>query len=152
LPKPYGLKHVAFIHHETVRFAHVDAAGIVFYPRFFEMLNAAVEDWFAALGRDFRALHLEDLIGTPTVRLETAFLAPAMLGDALEIMLTPVKVGTSSCTYRFVFSAGRATKLKGEGVLVCMDLATQRSRPWPEAIATSLRAGLPASDLDNGVA
>ena len=36
-----------------VRFGDVDPAGIVFYPRYFEMLNAAVEDWFtmAAPGR-----------------------------------------------------------------------------------------------------
>lgn len=135
---------MAFVHHEMVRFAHVDAAGIVFYPRFFEMLNAAVEDWFAALGRDFRALHLEDRIGTPTVRLETEFLAPAMLGDQLEITLTPVKLGNSSCTYRFVFTCAGTERLKGEGVLVCMDLDAKRSRPWPEAIAGSLRAGLPA--------
>lgn len=135
---------MAFVHRTSVRFAHVDAAGIVFYPRFFEMLNAAVEDWFAALGRDFRALHLEDRIGTPTVRLETEFLAPAMLGDELEITLTPVKVGTSSCIYRFVFTGSGTERLKGEGVLVCMDLDAQRSRPWPEAMAASLRAALPS--------
>lgn len=142
---------MAFVHRTPVRFAHVDAAGIVFYPRFLEMLNAAVEDWFAALGHDFRTLHLEDGIGTPTVRLECEFLAPAMLGDALDIALTPVKVGTSSCTYSFAFTSGMALRLKGEGVLVCMDLAAQSSRPWPERLGTALRAALP-SDLDDGVA
>jgi 4-hydroxybenzoyl-CoA thioesterase len=142
---------MAFVHHQRVRFAHVDAAGIVFYPRFFEMLNAAVEDWFAALGRDFRTLHLDDRIGTPTVRLEVEFLAPALLGDELAVALTPVKVGTSSCTYRFAFTCRESLRLRGEGVLVCMDLDAQRSRPWPEAIAQSLRAALP-SDLDDGMA
>ncbi len=142
---------MAFVHLERVRFAHVDAAGIVFYPRFFEMLNAAVEDWFATLGRDFRSLHLDDRIGTPTVRLEVDFFAPAMLGDELAVALTPVKVGTSSCTYRFAFTSGDILRLKGEGVLVCMDLDAQRSRPWPEAIAISLRAALP-SDLDDRMA
>ncbi|MFL0670212.1 MAG: acyl-CoA thioesterase [Erythrobacter sp.] len=131
-----------FVHHTPVRFAHVDAAGIVFYPRFFEMLNAAVEDWFAGLGRNFRSLHLEDRIGTPTVRLEADFVAPAMLGDVLAITLTPIKVGNSSCTYRFAVTSEDKLCLKGEGVLVCMDLNTQRSRPWPEAIAASLRAAL----------
>lgn len=140
-----------FVRHTPVRFAHVDAAGIVFYPRFFEMLNAAVEDWFAALGRDFRSLHLDDRIGTPTVRLEADFIAPAMLGDELAIALEPIKVGTSSCTYRFTFTNGNTLHLKGEGVLVCMDLDAKRSRPWPEAIATPLRAAVP-SDLDDGVA
>lgn len=142
---------MAFIHHTPVRFAHVDAAGIVFYPRFFELLNAAVEDWFAALGRDFRALHLDDRIGTPTVRLECDFLAPAMLGDLLEIALTPVKVGTSSCTYGFAFACAGTLRLKGEGVLVCMDLEAQRARAWPAGLGAALRAGLP-SHRDDGVA
>ena len=29
-----------------VRFADCDPAGIVFYPRYMEMFNALVEDWF----------------------------------------------------------------------------------------------------------
>ena len=28
-----------------VRFAHCDPAGIVFYARYFEMINGVVEDW-----------------------------------------------------------------------------------------------------------
>jgi len=30
----------------TVRFGDVDAAGIVFYPRFFEMLNSTMWGYF----------------------------------------------------------------------------------------------------------
>jgi 4-hydroxybenzoyl-CoA thioesterase len=142
---------MSFIHQTPVRFAHVDAAGIVFYPRFFELLNAAVEDWFAALGRDFRALHLDDRIGTPTVRLECDFVAPAMLGELLEIALTPIKVGTSSCTYHFAFASGGRLRLKGEGVLVCMDLDSQCARPWPAGLGVALRADL-ISHGDDGVA
>ena len=36
----------AFIKKEKVRFQHVDYAGIVFYPRFLEMLNCLVEDYY----------------------------------------------------------------------------------------------------------
>ena len=32
-----------------VRFQHCDPAGIVFYPRYFEMISQSVEEWFAAL-------------------------------------------------------------------------------------------------------
>jgi acyl-CoA thioesterase FadM len=35
-----------FIKQEKIRFQHIDYAGIVFYPRFLEMLNGLVEDWF----------------------------------------------------------------------------------------------------------
>ena len=36
----------AFTKKEKVRFQHVDYAGIVFYPRFLEMLNNLVEDFY----------------------------------------------------------------------------------------------------------
>ena len=29
-----------------VRFAQAGVSGLVFYPRYFEMINALVEDWF----------------------------------------------------------------------------------------------------------
>ena len=29
-----------------VQFAHCDPAGIVFYARYFEIINEVVEDWF----------------------------------------------------------------------------------------------------------
>jgi 4-hydroxybenzoyl-CoA thioesterase len=47
-----------FVKQEKIRFQHVDYAGIVFYPRFLEMLNCLVEDWFEeALGRPFSQMH-----------------------------------------------------------------------------------------------
>jgi 4-hydroxybenzoyl-CoA thioesterase len=59
-----------------VRFAHIDAAGIVFYPRYLEMLNGAVEDWCdQALGADFYTLHVVRKIGLPTVKLQVDFKA-----------------------------------------------------------------------------
>ena len=57
---------MSFVSQQQVRFAHVDAAGIVFYPRYFEMLNAAVEDYFAQhIGVDFATMHIERKIGIP---------------------------------------------------------------------------------------
>ena len=40
-----------------VRFAHCDPGGIVFYARYFEMINGVVEDWFEdALEASFSGL------------------------------------------------------------------------------------------------
>lgn len=126
-----------------VRFAHVDPAGIVFYPRYFEMLNGAVEDWFdQSLGVSFRDLHLDQGIGTPTVKLEVTFLSPSRLGDDLIIRITPRAVGQSSCTIDVLFSADGRDRLQAQVVLVCMDLAAKRSTPWPEAVRARMAAQL----------
>ena len=52
-----------------VRFQHCDPAGIVFYPRYFEMVNAVVEDWFEEMGEPFATLRTESALVVPTVQL-----------------------------------------------------------------------------------
>ncbi len=82
-----------------VRFQHSDPAGIVFYPRYFEMIDQMVEDWFAeALGVDFRTLHAEQLCGVPTVRIECDFKRPSRLGEVLTFSLSVAALGKSSFT------------------------------------------------------
>ncbi len=126
-----------------VRFAHVDAAGIVFYPRYFEMLNGAVEDWFdRSLGASFKTMHLERGIGTPTVKLETSFLSPSHLGDALTIRITPVAIGRSSCTLSILFTGDGRDRLRADVVLVCMNLAEQTSTAWPDDIRQHMQEQL----------
>ena len=126
-----------------VRFADVDPAGIVFYPRYFEMLNGAVEDWFAQdLGMDFKQMHLVDHIGVPTVKLEVTFLSPSELGDVLTITIVPEQVGRSSCNFAALFSGDGRDRLRAEVVLVCMDLDAQRSRPWPESLRERILAAV----------
>jgi 4-hydroxybenzoyl-CoA thioesterase len=71
-----------FIKEEQIRFQHVDYAGIVFYPRYFEMLNCIVEDFYdEALGLPFNKMH--ETGGIPTVDLKVQFMKPARLGEVL---------------------------------------------------------------------
>jgi len=130
---------MSFVYRTPIRFAHCDPAGIVFYPRYFEMMNAAVEDWFAkAIGVDFAAMHLDRRLGTPTVSLSCEFLAPARLGEELEIAITVNKVGSSSCEVDYLLSVGGETRATARGVLVCMSLDTARSTPWPDRIRKAM--------------
>jgi 4-hydroxybenzoyl-CoA thioesterase len=140
-----------FRHETVIRFAHVDAAGIVFYPRYFELLNAAVEDWFAAMGRDFATLHLDQRIGTPTVALECQFIAPGRLGDPLSIDIAVERVGTSSCRFAFAMHSDGTARLNGIATLVCINLGTGKSRAWPSDIAAAMQRPS-ASDGNDGMA
>ena len=82
-----------------VRFSDTDPAGIVFYPRYFEMMNKVIEDWFAhGLGLPFRRMHLEDNMGVPAVSVEAVFENPSRLGDILAFALTVRRIGTKSVT------------------------------------------------------
>ena len=70
-----------------VEFNHCDPAGIVFYPRYFEMTNSVVENFFADEGGHSFARMMAEGQGVPTARLETTFHAPSRLGDRLDFTL-----------------------------------------------------------------
>lgn len=106
-----------FIKQEEIRFRHVDYAGIVFYPRFLEMLNDLVEDWFGeALDRPFSKIH--ETNGIPTVDLKVQFKNPARIGDFLTKKLWVIKVGSSAVTCGFSFMNNDKLVLQGEVTLV----------------------------------
>ena len=80
-----------FTKQEKIRFKHIDYAGIVFYPRFLEMLNDLVEDWFEeALERPFSKMH--ETNGIPTVDFKVQFKNAARIGETLtkKLCITPL--------------------------------------------------------------
>ncbi len=110
---------------EKIRFQHIDYAGIVFYPRFLEMLNGLVEDWFEeALDRPFSKMHQTN--GIPTVDLKIQFKNAARLGEILTKKLWVKELKNSSviCGFQFV-NQHEKTVLEGEVTLVnvafCLD-------------------------------
>ncbi len=123
-----------FTRSETVRFKHVDYAGIVFYPRFLEMLNDLVEDWFEELGRPFSKIH--ETNGIPTVDLKVQFKQPARIGDVLEKKLWVENLGGSSVSCGFRFDRNGKPCLEGEVTLVNValdkDSGTIKAAPFTD--------------------
>ena len=107
-----------FIKQEKVRFQHIDYAGIVFYPRFLEMLNGLVEDWFEeALERPFSKMH--ETNGIPTVDLKIQFKNAARLGEILTKKLWVKELKNSSILCGFAFeNENNNLVLEGEVTLV----------------------------------
>ncbi|MFY7719817.1 MAG: acyl-CoA thioesterase [Brevundimonas sp.] len=115
-----------------VRFADCDAAGIVFFPRYFEMLNGAVEDWFAGpLQVSFRELHVNRRVSVPTAAVEARFIAPSRLEDELTFALTVTRLGRSSCSLRHRISAGGTLRFEASQTFVYVGLSL-KPEPWPE--------------------
>lgn len=115
-----------------VRFADCDAAGIVFFPRYFEMLNGVVEDWFAGpLEASFRELHVNRHVSVPTAAVEARFIAPSRLEDELTFELTVTKLGGASCGLRHRISAGGDLRFEATQTIVYVG-ASLKPVPWPE--------------------
>jgi len=128
-----------FIKEEKIRFQHIDYAGIVFYPRFLEMLNCLVEDWFEeALDRPFSKMH--ETNGIPTVDLKVQFKKAARLGETLTKKLWVKKLGDSSllCGFRFEDEQGK-TCVEGEVTLVNITFGENRDSIKAEAFSEEMR-------------
>ncbi len=133
----------------AVRFQHTDPAGLVFYPRYFEMINQVVEDWFAGpLGLDFRTLHQDNGHGVPAVHIEADFPRPSRLGDVLGFTLGVQRLGRSSATLDIAASCCGEERLRATVVLSYAALAEMRAVPLPgalrDAMARFLAPGTPS--------
>ena len=124
-----------FVHPQKVRFQHCDPAGIVFYPRYFEMVNATVEEWFATrLGVSFAEIHGPMRRGVPTARFRVDFKAPSRLGETLDFALAPERVGRSSCDLRLRVACDGELRADFAQTLVWIVMDTGRPEPWPEPL------------------
>lgn len=134
-----GLGQV-FRNQVLIRFKHCDAAGIVFYPRYFEMLNDFIEDWCAeGLDWPFDAMHMTGHAGIPTATLECRFEAPSRLGERLTRELRVTHVGRSSFAVDIRFAGDRDdTRMAISQRLVCVDTRTMTSQPLPEPVRTAM--------------
>ena len=131
-----------FVSEVQVRFAHCDPAGIVFYPRYFEMFNSVVEDWCAqGLGVSFHELHIKRGLGLPTVRIETDFIAPSELGEILRAELSVKKLGGASIAVAIrLLGPDRSERVRATLVLALMDLHKRCALPIPEALRVRIAA------------
>lgn len=120
-----------------VEFNHCDPAGRVFYPRYFEMVNSVVENFFADVaGRSFADLHRGQAQGVPTADIQADFPKASRLGDRLTFALTVERIGGASLTLRHRATCGNEVRLNARQVLVWVE--NDRARPWPDDMRAAL--------------
>ena len=119
-----------------VRFADVDHAQILYYPRFFHFFHVAFEELFE---REFGRIYPEvldvDHVGFPAVRTEADYRNPVRFGDVLRIRVTCARLGTKSVTLRYRAERLRdgATAAEGRVTTACVDMRTFAPQPVPQA-------------------
>lgn len=127
-----------------IEFNHCDPAGIVFYPRYFEMTNSLTENFFREVVGYSYARMMEEGIGVPTARVETDFLAPSRLGEELDWELVVERLGKTSVTFRQVAVCGGEARVRARLTLVWLS-PDLRPAPWPEEVKARLFAHLEAA-------
>jgi 4-hydroxybenzoyl-CoA thioesterase len=135
---------MAFVYERPVRFEEVDAAQIVFFPRFLNYCHEAMEALFGALDGGYVALIRDRRIGLPAVHVECDFTLPLRYGDVARIEVTIDRIGRSSCTFRYVFTRAADGAAVAVILHVCAvsDLRNVSAIPIPDDVRAVLDAHL----------
>ena len=130
-----------FISEVNVRFRHCDPAGIVFYPRYFEMINDFVEEWFdKGMGLPFHTLHVGRRIGTPLASVQCDFSAPSRWHETLRQELIVCRIGGASFSAEVTFfGPDGGVRLKATLTIVTVDLDRMRSTAIPDDLRLRMR-------------
>ncbi len=130
----------AFQREMLVRFGHCDAAGWVFYPRYFEMVSDFVEDWFEdGLLASAPGLFHHKKILTPSVHFTVDYLKPTRYGDRLTFNLWTVQIGRTSCELRIEASHQGELRMRLKQVLVFISADTGRALPIPPELQSRMQ-------------
>lgn len=130
---------MSFVSQQRVRFGDCDPAGIAYFPRLLEHVDAAVEDWTPiATGVTRREMHQQYGLGLPTGSLATRFLAPARLEEMLDIEVVLSRVGRSSIELTVDARCDGARRFVATLKQVLIRLSTGRATAWPEPWRASL--------------
>ena len=143
-----------------IRFQHCDPAGIVFYPRYYEMLNQVVEDWFAdALHWSFADMARRRSEGVPLVNARCDFLRSSQIGERITFTLELTHIGRKSFTVIITGTCAGTTRLRAELVLVYVRTAERlepiplpdelrgRMQPYLSPVPSPLPARSPADEI-----
>lgn len=136
-----------FVHRHRVRFDEVDAAGIVYFARFFTWCHDAMEAMLAPLDGGYTALVTTRRLGLPAVHVEADYRAPLRFGDEVLVEASVERLGKSSVALRFdlVRSPGREPVATLKHVVSLVELGVLRARPLPDDVRAVferyLRAG-----------
>jgi len=143
-PRPLSaadLPEGAFRIERLVRFSDCDPAGIVYTPRFVDMLSGVIEDFFPqALGLDYYGLLRDERIGLGYARVGVDFMRPGLMGDRLEFAVLVGRIGGASAAFTVhAFREGQEI-LRGTLVMVTTSLAKHRAIPLPAPLRAALVA------------
>ena len=128
---------MAFTSIQKIRFDDVDGAGIVYYPKFFDLCHAAFEDFFdSAAPISYPGLIRDRRQGFPTVAINSDFTAPLEYGDTAIVKLSVAKLGRTSVSFVYTVRRKRdgAQCFRAHVTTVFIDLDSREPLPVPQEL------------------
>jgi acyl-CoA thioesterase FadM len=129
-----------FSEHFVVRLPHTDAAGVLFYPKIFEIEEELFERWLELGGFSVRAMLDGRLAPTPIVHCEADYRRPVRVGDRLAVRLAGVGVGRTSFELAWEMALDGAVAVAVRVRRSSIDRASGRAVDLPPALRAWLEA------------
>ena len=122
-----------------IHFGHCDPAGIVYTPKFFDIFNVVIEDWYEQALR----LNYYDFIGARRIGLgyvnaHSDFFATCTMGDRLRVAVDLERIGNSSFVIVLHAFRHESEALRGRFTVVTTDLVRHRPIPVPDDLRAAL--------------
>lgn len=130
----------SFVYATKIGLRHTDAAGIVFFARYFELMQDALEAFLESRGLGTAHILRETDYFLPVVKSDCSFSAPLFWGDELRIEVRVPEIRRRSFTigYRFVTPSGK-TAAEGVTVHVTADQKAHKSMAIPAELMRALK-------------
>lgn len=127
-----------FVHETTIRLAHTDAAGLLFFPNQFLLAHEAYEEWLTAAGFSLAmALRSGELL-LPIVHCEADYTLPVFVGDRVTVMLSSPAQSQHSFTLGYRFVRGADEVGSARTVHVSIARTSGQKVPLPPALLRAL--------------
>lgn len=122
-----------------VPFSACDPAGIMFFPQVFLLFQDHVEAWISdCLAIPYQELLGPRRVGLPSVRWESDFRAISRMGDRITVSLRVERLGSKSLTLSFEVRGDDGVRVQARQVIVCTDLDSHRSAPFPDDLRRAI--------------
>ncbi|HRI72193.1 MAG TPA: acyl-CoA thioesterase [Polyangium sp.] len=123
----FGLRSTRNI---EVTWGDCDAAGVVFYPRYYAWFDACTHSLLERAGLAHRTLRQTyGLLGTPLIQASAKFMAPSTYGDILDTESRISKIVDRGFTVTHRFSVRGRLVVEGEEVRVWARETGDPARP-----------------------
>ena len=136
------------VYRTTIEWGQCDPAGIVFYPRFFDLFDVASARLFQAASGLTRTelIHRHKVIGWPMVNVQAEFRFSVRYDDAVEIRTVVDRLGKSSLTLSHELLVGERRCVQAIETRVWSSCGAERNSIVPQPLPEDLRRRLEASN------
>ena len=129
---------MAFSWPVRVYWEDTDAGGVVYYANYLKFMERARSEWLRARGFEQDVLRDVHNIMFVVRRVEVDYLAPARFNDALDVSVSPARVGGASLVVEQTVSRDVTPLIVARVTAVCVDAVRFKPVKIPAFILQTL--------------